>query len=183
MSVGHVRVIGSNFEPRWQEFQTCIWSACNACVIYYTKSFTWQMDLASFSSKITMVQWELRGALSLDLSSEFSSLKKTCSYMYTTSALHNLKVSRAEISTVFFYEEIYFGTLIEQSVCEKNLYEICSTFFECSLVFSTFHCTCMMFSPLFLFVNYKIFFRKEESDIFSYRGFLVPNVMKNEVER
>lgn len=181
MSVGHVRVIGSNFEPRWQEFQTCIWSACNACVIYYTKSFTWQMDLASFSSKITMVQWELRGALSLDLSSEFSSLKKTCSYMYTTSALHNLKVSRAEISTVFFYEEIYFGTLIEQSVCEKNLYEICSTFFECSLVFSTFHCTCMMFSPFF--VNNKIYFRKEESDIFSYRGFLVPNVMKNEVER
>lgn len=103
--------------------------------------------------------------------------------MYTTSALHNLKVSRAEISTVFFYEEIYFGILIEQSVCEKNLYEICSTFFECSLVFSTFHCTCMMFSPLFLFVNNKIFFRKEESDIFSYRGFLVPNVMKNEVER
>lgn len=108
---------------------------------------------------------------------------KTCSYMYTTSALHNLKVSRAEISTVFFNEAIYFGTLIEQSVCEKNLYEICSTFFECSLVFSTFHCTCMMFSPLFLFVNNKIFFRKEESDIFSYRGFLVPNVMKNEVER
>lgn len=106
---------------------------------------------------------------------------KTCSYMYTTSALHNLKVSRAEISTVFFYEEIYFGTLIEQSVCEKNLYEICSTFFECSLVFSTFDCTCMMFSPFF--VNNKIYFRKEESDIFSYRGFLVPNVMKNEVEK
>lgn len=108
---------------------------------------------------------------------------KTCSYMYTTSALHNLKVSRAEISTVFFNEAIYFGILIEQSVCEKNLYEICSTFFECSLVFSTFDCTCMMFSPLFLFVNNKIYFRMEESDIFSYRGFLVPNVMKNEVER
>lgn len=108
---------------------------------------------------------------------------KTCSYMYTTSALHNLKVSRAEISTVFFYEEIYFGILIEQSVCKKNLYEICSTFFECSLVFSTFHCTCMMFSPLFFLVNNKIYFRMEESDIFSYRGFLVPNVMKNEVER
>lgn len=85
---------------------------------------------------------------------------KTCSYMYTTSALHNLKVSRAEISTVFFYEEIYFGILIEQSVCKKNLYEICSTFFECSLVFSTFHCTCMMFSPLFFVCKQQDLFSK-----------------------
>lgn len=102
--------------------------------------------------------------------------------MYTTtSALHNLKVSRAQISTVFYYEAIHFGILIEQSVCQRNLYEICSTFFECSLVFSSFYSTCMMFSPFF--VNNKIYFQVEESDIFSYRVFLVPNVMKNEVER
>lgn len=181
MSVGHVRVIGSNFEPRWQEFQTCIWSACNACVIYYTKSFTWQMDLASFSSKITMVQWELRGALSLDLSSEFSSLKKTCSYMYTTSALHNLKVSRAEISTVFFMKR-YISVLLSNNQFVKRTYVRYAQlslnallYFQPSIV--------RVWCFLLFFVNNKIYFRKEESDIFSYRGFLVPNVMKNEVER
>lgn len=97
-----------------------------------------------------------------------------------TCALHNFKVSRAQISTVFYYEAIHFGILIEQSVCQRNLYEICSTFFECSLVFSSFYSTCMMCSPFFC--KQHLFSSGRKWYIF-LSGFLVPNVMKNEVER
>lgn len=106
---------------------------------------------------------------------------KTCSYMYTTSALHNLKVSRAEISTVFFMKR-YNAVLLSNNQFVKRTYMRYAQlslnallYFQPSIV--------RVWCFLLFFVNNKIYFRKEESDIFSYRGFLVPNVMKNEVER
>lgn len=46
---------------------------------------------------------------------------KTCSYMYTTSALHNLKVSRAEISTVFFMKR-YISVFLSNNQFVKRTY-------------------------------------------------------------
>lgn len=108
---------------------------------------------------------------------------KTCSYMYTTSALHNLKVSRAEISTVFFYEEIYFGILIGYRLWKELMWDMLNFLWMLSCIFNLPLYVYDVFSSFFFLVNNKIYFRMEESDIFSYRGFLVPNVMKNEVER
>lgn len=111
---------------------------------------------------------------------------KTCSYMYTTSALHNLKVSRAEISTVFFYflwRDIFRYSYRTIRLWKELMWDMLNFLWMLSCIFNLPLYVYDVFSSFFFLVNNKIYFRMEESDIFSYRGFLVPNVMKNEVER
>lgn len=82
---------------------------------------------------------------------------KTCSYMYTTSALHNLKVSRAEISTVFFlWRDIFRYSYRTISLWKELMWDMLNFLWMLSCIFNL---------PLYVYDVFSFFCKQQ--DLFS----------------